>query len=472
MVNKCQRYTLNVFLLACVSFFFVSSNTFARDLPDFTQLAAEAGPSVVNISTTQKVRGASYGPNPYGDLEDMPPILRHFFGQIEPPQGGGERQSLGSGFIISRDGYILTNNHVVSGADEIVVRLTDRREFKAKLIGADERTDVALVKIDSTGLTPVKIGKSDNLKVGEWVLAIGSPFGFDHTVTEGIVSGKGRNLSDDNYVPFIQTDVAINPGNSGGPLFNLDGEVVGINSQIYSRTGGYMGLSFAIPIDIAMEVSNQLKNQGHVTRGWLGVMIQEVDRDLAESFGLDKPGGALIAGLVPNGPAADAGIHQGDVVVEFNGSPIESAADLPNKVGRMPIGTKVDVVVLRNGSRKTITVAIGALPDDKKHAAAKPQVHSNATANNRLDITVQALTQEQRDQLSLPGGVMVVDVKNAELAQAGLRAGDVITVIANQDIVNVNDFDSVVKSLPANKWVSMLVNRKGSSRWVAFRVPK
>lgn len=471
MSRQRQASAFGYFIFA-VTLIFSCGSTYARDLPDFTQLAAEAGPSVVNISTTQRVKGASYGPEMYGNPEDLPPILRHFFGQIEPPPGGGERQSLGSGFIVSKDGYILTNNHVVSGADEIVVRLNDRREFKAKLIGSDERTDVAVIKIDAAGLPAVRIGKPESLKVGEWVLAIGSPFGFDHTVTEGIVSGKGRNLSDDNYVPFIQTDVAINPGNSGGPLFNMDGDVVGINSQIYSRTGGYMGLSFAIPIDIAMEVANQLKSQGHVSRGWLGVMIQEVDRDLAESFGLDKPGGALIAGVVPNGPAAKGGIRQGDVVVEFNGLEIESAADLPNKVGRTPIGKDVDVVVLRNGARKTLSVAIGTLPEDKKHAAAKPQPQSSATANNRLNITVQPLTPEQKDELEVPGGVMVTEVKNAELAQAGLRAGDVITVIANQEIVGVKDFESVVKSLPANKWVSMLVNRKGSSRWVAFRVPK
>jgi len=471
MMGKRYAVALNYFFAVALMFMF-GNTAFSRELPDFTQLAADAGPSVVNISTTQRVKGAGYGPEMYGNPEDLPPLLRHFFGQIVPPPGS-ERQSLGSGFIISKDGYILTNHHVVNGADEIVVRLSDRREFQAKLVGSDERTDVALIKIEAGGLPAVKIGKSDELKVGEWVLAIGSPFGFDHTVTEGIVSAKGRNLSDDNYVPFIQTNVAINPGNSGGPLFNMDGEVVGINSQIYSRTGGYMGLSFAIPIDMAMEVSEQLRKQGHVTRGWLGVMIQEVDRDLAESFGLDKPGGALIAGIVPNGPAAKGGIRQGDVVLEFNGSDIESAADLPNKVGRTAIGKEVDVLVLRNGQRKQLTVTIGALPDDKKRQAAKPQSNQgNALANNRLNISVQPLTPEQKNELEVPGGVMVTDVKNADLAQAGLRAGDVITVLANQEIADVNDFEVVVKSLPANKWVSMLVNRKGSSRWVAFKVPK
>ena len=312
------------------------------ELPEFTELVEEASPAVVNISTRQNLpqrEAAVQGQMP--DLEGLPPMFREFFERNVPqmPRGPGGRQrdaqSLGSGFIISDDGYVLTNNHVVADADEIIVRLSDRSELEAKLIGADPRTDVALLKVEGKGLPTVKLGKSQALKVGEWVLAIGSPFGFDHSVTAGIVSAKGRSLPNESYVPFIQTDVAINPGNSGGPLFNLDGEVVGINSQIFTRSGGFMGLSFAIPIDVAMDVANQLKSEGKVSRGWLGVVIQEVNKDLAESFGLDKPAGALVAQVLEEGPAAKGGLQVGDVILSLNGQPIIMSADLPHLVGAL-----------------------------------------------------------------------------------------------------------------------------------------
>lgn len=307
-------------------------------LPEFTELVEQASPAVVNISTRQVIPTQAAGMQQMPDLEGLPPMFREFFERSIPqlPQQAPRQrqaQSLGSGFIISADGYVLTNNHVVADADEIVVRLSDRSELEAKLVGADPRTDVALLKVEGKNLPTVKLGKSEALKVGEWVVAIGSPFGFDHSVTAGIVSAKGRSLPDENYVPFIQTDVAINPGNSGGPLFNLDGEVVGINSQIFTRSGGFMGLSFAIPIDVAMNVADQLKAEGKVSRGWLGVVIQEVNKDLAETFGLDKPAGALVAQVLENGPAAKGGLQVGDVILALDGQPILVSADLPHLVG-------------------------------------------------------------------------------------------------------------------------------------------
>jgi serine protease Do len=352
----------------------------AADLPDFTQLVEQASPAVVNISTTQKLPDRKVNQQ-MPDLEGLPPMLREFFERGMPPQqrspgGGGrqrEAQSLGSGFIISSDGYILTNNHVIADADEILVRLADRSEMKAKLIGTDPRSDVALLKIEGKDLPVLKLGKSQDLKAGQWVVAIGSPFGFDHTVTQGIVSAVGRSLPNENYVPFIQTDVPINPGNSGGPLFNLNGEVVGINSQIYTRSGGFMGVSFAIPIDVAMDVSNQLKSGGKVSRGWLGVVIQEVNKDLAESFGLDKPAGALVAQIQDDGPAAKGGLQVGDVILSMNGQPIIMSADLPHLVGALKAGAKANLEVIREGKRKNVELTVGAIPDEDKELDALPK---------------------------------------------------------------------------------------------------
>ncbi|MGH8353365.1 MAG: DegQ family serine endoprotease, partial [Pseudomonas sp.] len=341
------------------------------ELPDFTELVEAASPAVVNISTRQKLPARPVVGSPeMPDLEGLPPMFREFFERNIPqvprnPEGGRQRevQSLGSGFIISADGYVLTNNHVVADADEIIVRLSDRSELEAKLIGADPRSDVALLKVEGKGLPTVKLGKSDDLKVGAWVLAIGSPFGFDHSVTAGIVSAKGRSLPNESYVPFIQTDVAINPGNSGGPLFNLEGEVIGINSQIFTRSGGFMGLSFAIPIAVAMDVADQLKTEGKVSRGWLGVVIQEVNKDLAESFGLEKPAGALVAQVLEGGPAAKSGLQVGDVILSLNGLPIVMSADLPHLVGGLKPGDIAKMEVVREGTRKTLQMTIGALPE-------------------------------------------------------------------------------------------------------------
>ena len=365
----------------------------AADLPDFTQLVEQASPAVVNISTTQKLPDRKVNQQ-MPDLEGLPPMLREFFERGMPPQQRSPRgdrqreaQSLGSGFIISPDGYILTNNHVIADADEILVRLADRSEMKAKLVGTDPRSDVALLKIEGKDLPVLKLGKSQDLKAGQWVVAIGSPFGFDHTVTQGIVSAVGRSLPNENYVPFIQTDVPINPGNSGGPLFNLNGEVVGINSQIYTRSGGFMGVSFAIPIDVAMDVSNQLKSGGKVSRGWLGVVIQEVNKDLAESFGLDKPAGALVAQIQDDGPAAKGGLQVGDVILSMNGQPIVMSADLPHLVGALKSGAKANLEVIREGKRKNVELTVGAIPDEEKELDALPKSGAE-TSSNRLGVAV------------------------------------------------------------------------------------
>ncbi len=375
--------TLKRSMAAMVALLALSLAMTARaELPDFTPLVEQASPAVVNISTPQKLpdRAMARGQMGIPDLEGLPPGLRDFFersiprgqgGQGQAPRGQQrEAQSLGSGFIISNDGYILTNNHVVADADEILVRLSDRSEHKAKLVGADPRSDVAVLKIEAKNLPTLKLGDSDKLKVGEWVLAIGSPFGFDHSVTAGIVSAKGRSLPNESYVPFIQTDVAINPGNSGGPLLNLQGEVVGINSQIFTRSGGFMGLSFAIPIDVALNVADQLKAGGKVSRGWLGVVIQEVNKDLAESFGLDKPAGALVAQLVEDGPAAKGGLQVGDVILSLNGQSINESADLPHLVGNMKPGDKINLEVIRDNKRQTLSLTIGSLPEDDDEIAA------------------------------------------------------------------------------------------------------
>ncbi|MDR8013518.1 DegQ family serine endoprotease [Ectopseudomonas guguanensis] len=446
-------------------------------LPDFTDLVEEASPAVVNISTRQKMPERAVAGQPgLPDLEGLPPMFREFFERSIPQMprnpGGRQReaQSLGSGFIISPDGYIMTNNHVVADADEIIVRLSDRSELEAKLIGADPRSDVALLKVEGKGLPVVRLGKADDLKVGEWVLAIGSPFGFDHSVTAGIVSAKGRNLPSDSYVPFIQTDVAINPGNSGGPLFNLKGEVVGINSQIFTRSGGFMGLSFAIPMEVAMQVADQLKADGKVTRGWLGVVIQEVNKDLAESFGLDKPAGALVAQVLEDGPADKGGLQVGDVILSLNGRPIIMSADLPHLVGGLKPGEKADLDIVRDGSRKKLSVTIGTLPEEGQELASAGSAQGGERSNNRLGVTVVELTAEQKKGLDLKGGVVVREVLNGPAAMIGLRPGDVITHLNNQAIDSTSTFAKVAQELPKNRSVSMRVLRQGRASFITFKL--
>ena len=446
-------------------------------LPDFTGLVEAASPAVVNISTRQKVpqRAMAANGQQMPNLEGLPPQFREFFERSIPQQprnpGGRQReaQSLGSGFIISADGYVLTNNHVVADADEIIVRLSDRSELEAKLIGADPRTDVALLKVEGKGLPILKLGKSDDLKVGEWVLAIGSPFGFDHSATAGIVSAKGRSLPNESYVPFIQTDVAINPGNSGGPLFNLDGEVVGINSQIFTRSGGFMGLSFAIPIDVAMDVATQLKSSGKVSRGWLGVVIQEVNKDLAESFGLEKPAGALVAQVLQDGPAAKGGLQVGDVILSLNGQSIVMSADLPHLVGALKAGDKAELDVVREGERKVLAMTVGALPDDDEElvASAAP---GEGVSSNRLGVAVVELTAEQKKTLDVTSGVLVKGVQDGPAALMGVRPGDVITHLNNQAIDTSKTFAAIAKALPKDRSVSMRVLRGGRASFITFKL--
>lgn len=463
-------------LIAFTCLLTIISCTVQADLPDFTSLVKEAAPAVVNISTVQKSPTAEesssfdfQGPNG----EEIPEIFRHFF-QF-PDQGSlpGPRQrppqSLGSGFIISKDGYILTNHHVVKGADQVLVRLNDRRELEAMVVGSDERSDVALLKIDATDLPVVKIGDSSKLEQGEWVLAIGSPFGFDHTVTAGIVSATGRALENETYVPFIQTDVAINPGNSGGPLFNLEGEVIGINSQIYTRSGGFMGLSFAIPIDVAMNVSGQLESTGFVTRGWLGVVIQEVNKELAESFGLDKPSGALVAKVLPGSPAEEAGFRDGDIITKFNGQPINLSSDLPHQVGRVTPGSKARVNIVRNGDNKVLSVNIGILPDEARaiKAVDKPQ---DPPQNNRLNIVISDLTQDQMDNWAVNYGILVQKVNAGAAANAGLVAGDVITMLNGKRVDNVQAFSKIVEELPTGRSVPVRIVRRGSPVFIPLKL--
>ena len=420
-------------------------------LPEFKELVKKASPAVVNISTTQS---QSQRPSNFPEFEgpngeQIPEIFRHFF-RLPPGNDGSQPrrqapQSLGSGFIISEDGYVLTNHHVIKDADEVIVRLNDRRQLDAKVIGSDERSDVALLKIDAENLPTVPMGNSDKAEVGEWVLAIGSPFGFDYSVTAGIISATDRSLSNGTYVPFIQTDVAINPGNSGGPLFNLDGEVIGINSQIYTRSGGFMGLSFAIPMNVAMDVVDQLKANGEVQRGWLGVVIQEVSRDLAESFGLEKPEGALVAKVLPGSPAEAAGLMEGDVIYSFNGMAINRSSDLPHHVGRVKPGSDAVVSVIRNGSREDVDVSIGVL-DDGAMAMNNRSPKNNKPDANRLNIQIGELDQQVKDRWNVTSGVIVRRVDAGAGADAGLLPGDVITILNGQRIESARQFGDVVRS--------------------------
>ncbi|MFK8067510.1 MAG: DegQ family serine endoprotease [Gammaproteobacteria bacterium] len=466
-------------LLTLTIFLMIQPFLEARSLPEFTKLAKENSPAVVNISTTQKRTEMPDLQIP--QIPQMPDIpedsplndfFRHFFGEGNGPGRSQPTSSLGSGFIIAEDGYVITNHHVVHGADEIIVRLNDRREFVAKLIGSDKQTDIAVLKLEAKGLPVVNIGRSKELEVGEWVLAIGSPFGFDYSVTAGIVSAKGRSLPNENYIPFIQTDVAINPGNSGGPLFNLDGDAVGVNSQIYSRTGGFMGLSFAIPMDIVMNVYQQLRDKGSVSRGWLGVMIQDVTRELAESFGMSKPGGALIAKVLDASPAAKAGIKAGDIITEFNGRAIDMSSELPPIVGLTPTGERVPVKVLRAGKQLTLKVLINELPGDKKVAAA-PARDNKPLADNRLNIRVKNLTNEQRDQMGLENqGVLVEAVNKGPAQEAGVNVGDVILLIDNKKITNGKMLKGLIDKLPSNKAVPVLIQRDGNPMFLAVKIPK
>jgi serine protease Do len=445
-------------------------------LPDFTELVQANAPAVVNISTS-KQQSLKRSLPPGMDIPDIPEntpfgdLLRKFFGDQGDLDERFDSKSLGSGFIISSDGYIITNHHVVQDADEIIVKLNDRREVVAEVVGNDPRSDLALLKIEAQDLPVLKLGSAENLKPGEWVLAIGSPFGFDHSVTAGIVSAKGRSLPSENYVPFIQTDVAINPGNSGGPLFNLNGEVVGINSQIYSRTGGFMGLSFAIPIEVAMDVVEQLKAVGHVQRGWLGVYIQEVTRELAESFGMERPTGALVANVLPESPAQESGIQVGDIILTYNGKEINSSAALPPMVGRTGVGNTVKLKVMREGSVKTVNIKIGQLPEEDSPLLASEPTPSNK--NVVLGLELEELTEKQRKEMNLEkGGLLVKQVHDGPAKRSGINEGDVLQMINNEKITDINQLKDIVENLPKGKFASVLVRRSEGPEFIAMKVPE
>ncbi len=445
-----------------------------RGLPDFTQIVDSQGAAVVNISTMQQrqVRANPQVPQ----LDENDPFYE-FFRRFVPrgPQGPREFESnsLGSGFVVSPDGYILTNAHVVDQADEITVKFNDKREFKAKVIGADRRTDVAVIKIEAAGLQSVKFGDPNKLKVGEWVVAIGSPFGFENSVTAGIISAKGRSLPQENFVPFIQTDVAINPGNSGGPLFNLNGEVIGINSQIYSRTGGFMGLSFAIPIDVAMDISSQLRTAGRVSRGRIGVVIQEVSKELADSFGLGKPVGALVNGVEKGGPAERAGVETGDIILKFDGRPVNASADLPRIVGSTKPGSKASLQLWRKGQTKDVTVTVGEIPDDRVAAGrgTRPGDKKAEVAANRLGLVVSDLGEDKRRDLRLPGGAVVDEVRSQP--RGDVRQGDVIVAVSAKgsttEIKSAKQFNELLASLDKGTTITLQIRRGEANIFATIR---
>lgn len=453
-----------------------------RTLPDFTDLVDQVGPSVVNIRTVEKVTPRVGN----GEMdEEMQEFFRRFFGQPLPgaprsgprqnrpqqPQEEERPRGVGSGFILTADGYVMTNAHVVEDASEVLVTLPDKREFKAKIVGADKRTDVAVVKIEATGLPAVKVGDISRLRVGEWVMAIGSPFGLENTVTAGIVSAKQRDTGE--YLPFIQTDVAINPGNSGGPLINMRGEVVGINSQIYSRSGGFMGISFSIPIDEAIRVSDQLRTSGRVSRGRIGVQIDQVTKDVAEAIGLGKAQGALVRGVEAGSPGEKAGVEPGDVITKFDGKAIEKPSDLPRLVGNTKPGTKSTLTVFRRGASRDLSVTIAEIePDkpskratDRDETPAKPPVSAAAKS---LGLAVSDLTDAQKKELKLKGGVKV-DAANDAAARAGLREGDIILAVGNSDISNAREFESAIGKADKSKALSVLFRRGDWAQYALIR---
>ena len=446
-----------------------------RTLPDFTDLVDQVGPSVVNIRTLEKTKASASG----NVDEQMLEFFKRFGIPVPPNMPRAPRpdssqpdeetpRGVGSGFILTADGFVMTNAHVVEGADEVIVTLTDKREFKAKIMGADKRSDVAVVKIEATGLPAVKIGDISRLRVGEWVMAIGSPFGLENTVTAGIVSAKQRDTGD--YLPFIQTDVAINPGNSGGPLINMRGEVVGINSQIYSRSGGFQGISFAIPIDEATRVSEQLRISGKVTRGRIGVQIDQVSKDVAESIGLGKSQGALVRGVESGGPAEKAGIEAGDIIVKFDGRAIDKSSDLPRIVGNVKPGTKATVTVFRRGANKELSVVIAEVEADKparstSRSGAKPPVAGPAQA---LGLSVSEITDAQKKELDVKGGVKVDAVEGAA-ARAGLREGDVIVSIANTEVAGLKSFEAALAKIDKTKSITVLVRRGDLAQFLILK---
>lgn len=464
-----RKYILLGFLII-----FPVANAQANKLPDFTVLVENHGAAVVNISTVQKQR-TSKDQMFQEILPNIPkdsPFYEFFRRHMQPFSSPKRAQprSMGSGFVISKDGYILTNAHVVESVEEITVKLNDKREFDAKVIGTDRKTDIALIKIEASNLPIVTQGDPEKLKVGEWVLAIGSPFGFEHSVTAGIVSAKGRSLAQENFVPFIQTDVAINPGNSGGPLFNMAGEVVGINSQIYSRTGGFMGLSFAIPIDVATDIAGQLKVSGKITRGRIGVMIQELTKELAESFGLSDSNGALVVSIQKDSPAEKAGIEVSDVILQFDGEDVDSSADLPRIVGNTKPESKVSMQVWRDGKIKKISITVGEIPSEEIVADGEEKSDKSTKHINRLGLALSELTNEQKKQLDVSGGLLVEDVQPGIANRAGIHLGDVILGLNNKDIKSIKHFNKLLENIETGRNIALLIRRGEMTTFVTMRL--
>ncbi len=476
-LNPARRHAATLCLAAVLSAAAAAPlHAQTMQLPDFTELVERVGPAVVNIRTTERGRsGASSGNS------EVDPSVEEFFrrfgipipGRPDPrrgtPRGEDEQpqqRGTGSGFVLTADGFVMTNAHVVEGADELIVTLTDKREFKARVIGTDRRTDVAVVKIDATGLPAVKIGDVSRLKVGEWVMAIGSPFGLDNSVTAGIVSAKARDTGD--YLPFIQTDVAINPGNSGGPLINLRGEVVGINSQIYSRSGGFMGISFAIPIDEAMRVADQLRSGGRVVRGRIGVQIAPVTKEVAEAIGLGKPAGALVQGVEGGGPAEKAGVEAGDIITRVDGKLIDKSNDLPRIIGGIKPGTRASLQLFRRGATRDVSVTVAEFEPDRSTRRAQAEPSAPAAAKNALGITAADLSDTQRKELKVRGGVRVEAVDGAA-ARAGMREGDVILSMDNTEITDLKQFGTVAARVEKLRAVSVMVRRGEWTNYLVIR---
>jgi serine protease Do len=468
--RRSARLAIAALFAACVLAVVAPGPAKAAELPDFRDIVVEHSPAVVKIIVEASARR-----HPEINEEEIPEFLRRYFQLPAPPEEGEQRMASGSGFIISEDGYVVTNHHVVEDADTVTVRMPDRREFVAEVVGLDPRSDLALLRIDGEGLPYLKLGEDDALQVGEWVLAIGSPFGLDYSVTAGIVSAKGRSLptrSRENYVPFIQTDVAINPGNSGGPLFNLDGEVVGVNSQIFTtRAGGSIGLSFAIPVNVLRNVVTQLKETGTVTRGWLGVTIQNVDRNLAESFGLDRPRGALISQLAPDGPAEKAGLEPGDIILEFDGEEIDTSSDLPHVVGLIAPGTEVEVLVVRDRRERRIDVEVGGLDADDDIAQAYSGSSPDDASGGRLGISIEDAPEEMLSRFDLAGGVVVRSIEPGSPAdRAGLMPGDVITAIGSKPVRSADELAEIVSELDAGASVPLRLMRRGSPLFIGLKL--